>query len=120
MNAFANPEHEEQAAAVVSEVSPDVALSVSSRVLPTVRFYNRVSTTVLNAYVSPVLGRYLDRLTTKLAETGFGGVLLIMQSNGGVAAPDVTAARAAGTTGAAPRPPVSISEESKAAAAHMW
>jgi len=97
MNAFANPEHEEQAAELVRAAAPDVALSVSSHVLPTVRFYNRVSTTVLNAYVSPVLGEYLDRLTTRLAETEFRGVLLIMQSNGGVAAPDVTAARAAGT-----------------------
>jgi len=97
MNAFANPAHEEEAASIVRNAAPDVALSVSSHVLPTVRFYNRVSTTVLNAYVSPVLGGYLERLTTRLAETGFRGVLLIMQSNGGVAAPDVTAARAAGT-----------------------
>ncbi len=97
MNAFADAVHEQEAAAIVREVCPDVALSVSTHVLPTVRFYDRVSTTVLNAYVSPVLGEYLDRLTEKLTQTGFRGVLLIMQSNGGVAAPEVTATRAAGT-----------------------
>ena len=97
MNAFANPAHEDQAAGIVRERAPGAALSVSSRVLPMVRFYDRVSTTVLNAYVSPVLGAYLDRLTSKLAEAGFRGVLLIMQSNGGVAAPEVTAQRAGGT-----------------------
>jgi len=97
MNSFADPVHERRAAEIVRGALPDVTLSVSSHVLPTVRFYNRVSTTVLDAYVSPVLRDYLDRLTSKLAESGFGGVLLIMQSNGGVALPEVTSERAAGT-----------------------
>ena len=72
-------------------------MSVSSEVLPTVRFYNRVSTTVLNSYVGPILRDYLQSLTAKLAEIGFGGVLLIMQSNGGVALPEVALARPATT-----------------------
>ncbi len=97
MNAFADPAHEKRAAEIVRSVLPDAYLSVSTDVLPTVRFYNRVSTTVLNAYVGPVLRDYLSSLTSKLDEVGFAGVLLIMQSNGGVATPQVTAQRAAGT-----------------------
>ncbi len=97
LNSFANPEHERAAADIVRGVLPQVHLSVSANVLPTVRFYNRISTTVLNAYVSPVLGAYLESLAEKLDGVGFEGVLLIMQSNGGVALPEVTAQRAAGT-----------------------
>jgi N-methylhydantoinase A len=97
MHAYANPVHESAAADVVRSVLPDAFLSVSSQVLPTIRFYDRVSTTVLNAYVGPVLRDYLNNLTSRLAGAGFGGVLLVMQSNGGVALPDVTLARPATT-----------------------
>jgi N-methylhydantoinase A len=95
MNAFASPAHERAAAEVVQAEIPGAYLSVSSEVLPTVRFYNRVSTTVLNSYVGPVVQGYLRNLTAKLSETGFQGVLLIMQSNGGVALPEVVARRPA-------------------------
>lgn len=97
MNAFANPAHERAAAEIVRSVLPDAYLSVSTDVLPTVRFYGRVSTTALNAYVGPVLRDYLRGLTARLGEAGFAGVLLIMQSNGGVALPEVTLGRSANT-----------------------
>ncbi|MFQ5516311.1 MAG: hydantoinase/oxoprolinase family protein, partial [Acidimicrobiia bacterium] len=87
MNSFANRAHEQAAAETVAAALPHAYLSVSSTVLPTVRFYNRVSTTVLNAYVGPILRDYLESLTAKLGEVGFDGVLLVMQSNGGVALP---------------------------------
>ncbi|MFH1130501.1 MAG: hydantoinase/oxoprolinase family protein [Pseudomonadota bacterium] len=90
MNSFADPSHEQKAKEIVAAELPQAYLSVSSDVLPVVRFYNRISTTVLNAYVGPVLGDYIGSLTAKLAKTGFGGVLLIMQSNGGVALPEIT------------------------------
>ncbi len=90
MNSFADPAHEDAAAEIVREELPEAFLSVSSQVLPAVRFYDRVSTTTINAYVGPVLERYLGSLTNRLAEAGFSGVLLIMQSNGGVARPEVT------------------------------
>ncbi|MHC4608255.1 MAG: hydantoinase/oxoprolinase family protein, partial [Planctomycetota bacterium] len=90
MNAFADPAHERAAADIVRNELPDAYLSVSSDVLPTIRFYNRVSTTVLNSYAGPVLRDYLASLTEKLAAAGFKGVLLIMQSNGGVALPELT------------------------------
>jgi N-methylhydantoinase A len=72
-------------------------LSVSSRVLPQVRFYERVSTTVLNAAVGPILARYLDNLTREIAKAGYQGALLIMQSNGGVTAPNVVTQLAVST-----------------------
>ena len=97
MNSFANPEHERLAAEVVRARFPEAYLSVSTEVLPSIRFYPRVSTAVLNSYVGPVLKRYLESLTRRLREIGFSGVLLIMQSNGGVVSPEVAGDRAAVT-----------------------
>jgi N-methylhydantoinase A len=95
MNSFANPAHEQAAAAIVRERMPQAYLSVSSEVLPSIRFYDRVSTTALNAYVGPKLGAYLDRLVDRLAGAGFAGLLLIMQSNGGVISPQAARDKAA-------------------------
>ena len=95
MNAFANPAHERAAEELVRKELPDAYLTVSTRLLPTIRFYERVSTTVLNSYVGPKLNHYLYRLVTTLKEAGFGGVLLIMQSNGGVMSPQVAREKAA-------------------------
>lgn len=95
MNAFANPQQEQEAAEMVRRELPGAYLTVSTDLLASIRFYNRVSTTVLNSYVGPGLQRYLDGLTRRLQEAGFGGVLLIMQSNGGVVAPNVARQKAA-------------------------
>ncbi|MHA1536858.1 MAG: hydantoinase/oxoprolinase family protein [Alphaproteobacteria bacterium] len=97
MNSFANPEHERAAAALVASEMPDAYLTVSSELLPSIRFYNRVSTTVLNSYNGPKLSAYLLSLTGRLKDMGFSGVLLIMQSNGGVVLPE-TARRTAAMT----------------------
>ena len=97
LNSFANPAHEEEAARIVKEMLPEAYLSVSAELLPSIRFYERLSTTVLNAYVGPLLDAYLERLTARLAAAGFGGVLLVMQSNGGVVSPEVARKRAAVT-----------------------
>lgn len=97
MNSFANGDHEEAAAKLVREVLPDVYLSVSTDVLPSIRFYDRTSTTVLNAYVGPILKKYLESLVAKLDEAGFPNVLLIMQSNGGVISPKFAMNHAATT-----------------------
>ena len=87
MHAHGSAAHEEAAALLVQQGMPQAYLSVSSRVLPQVRFYERTSTTVLNAGVGPILAHYLDRLNARLAEAQWRGTLLIMQSNGGTAAP---------------------------------
>lgn len=92
MNSFANPLHEKRTAEIVKEMMPDAFLSVSSEILPAIRFYDRVSTTALNAYIGPVLDLYLGPklgLLNKLAKYDFRGILLIMASNGGVISPEV-------------------------------
>ena len=89
MNAFANPSHEAEAAALIREELPGAFLTTSTELLPAIRFYDRVSTTALNAYVGPILDHYLAQLQRRLADAGFGGTLLIMQSNGGVMTPEV-------------------------------
>jgi N-methylhydantoinase A len=90
MNSFADHAHERAALEVAQSELEGTYICASSDVLPVVRFYNRISTTVLNAYVGPVLSDYLTSLVQKLKDVRFGGVLLIMQSNGGVALPEIT------------------------------
>jgi N-methylhydantoinase A len=101
MNAFANGTHESRAAEIVREEwgkdGESPYLTVSSAFLPSIRFYDRVSTTALNSYVGPILSRYLRSLVRKLEEIGFLGILLIMQSNGGVISPEVAIDNAAVT-----------------------
>ncbi|MBU0719031.1 MAG: hydantoinase/oxoprolinase family protein [Planctomycetes bacterium] len=89
MNSFANPEQEKRAAELVRAELPKAYLTVSAEFLPSIRFYDRVSSTVLNSYVGPKLSSYLDRLRLRLREIEFGGILLLMQSNGGVMSPEV-------------------------------
>ncbi|MFV1959805.1 MAG: hydantoinase/oxoprolinase family protein [Planctomycetota bacterium] len=114
LNAFANASHEQDALEVVRRALPEAYVCASTDVLPVVRFYDRISTTVLNAYVGPVLAAYLGSLTGQLAGLGFEGVLLVMQSNGGVARPEVTVARPATTLlsgpAAGPRAAVAYTE----------
>jgi N-methylhydantoinase A len=95
MNSFANPEHEQAAAELVRRELPGAYLSVSSDVLPSIRFYERVSTTALNSYVGPKLNHYLDQLVSRLKDIGFSRLLLIMQSNGGVISPQLAREKAA-------------------------
>ncbi len=95
MNSFANAAHEQAAAALVRREMPEAYLSVSTDVLPSIRFYERVSTTALNSYVGPKLNHYLDQLVSRLKEVGFKGLLLIMQSNGGVISPQLAREKAA-------------------------
>ena len=97
MNSFADDKHESVAAKIIQEKFPDTYLTVSSEFLPSIRFYDRISTTVLNSYVGPILKRYLTSLLEKLKSAGFKGVLLIMQSNGGVVSPQVAMEKAAAT-----------------------
>ena len=95
MNSFANPAHEQAAAELVRQALPDAYLTVSSDLLPAIRFYDRLSTTALNSYVGPKLNHYLEQLVTRLQSIRFGGLLLIMQSNGGVMAPEIARRNAA-------------------------
>ena len=97
MNAFMNDQHEEDVHKIIQPKLPDVYLTVSSRILPSIRFYDRVSTTVLNSYVGPTLKRYLSALISKLHKLKYEGILLIMQSNGGVISPEQAIKKPAAT-----------------------
>ena len=81
--AFAHPEHEAAVAAALREALPDVHVSVSSEVLPEIREYERISTTAVNAYLTPLLRRYLGRLAERASGAGLPAPA-IMQSSGGV------------------------------------
>ena len=84
INAYANDANERTALEAVRSIWPSAHLVASSEILPEIREYERASTTALNAYLQPVVGRYLERLEASLAGDGFAGELLIVQSNGGV------------------------------------
>jgi N-methylhydantoinase A len=87
MHSYKNPQHERAAASLVRELLPNLFVTASHEILPAIRLYDRVSTTVFNAYVGPIVGRYLRSLEDALRQRGFGGTLLFMQSNGGVTSP---------------------------------
>ena len=84
INSYANPVHEEQIKAIVSRRAPELVACYSVEVLPEIREYERTSTTVINAYVTPIVRRYLATLRAGLHEAGVKTPLLIMQSNGGL------------------------------------
>jgi N-methylhydantoinase A len=81
---FMNPVHERRIREIIKEEYPDCYVSISSEILPQIREYERTSTTAVNAYVGPVLGRYLTKLQNKLTEAGFKHEVLVTQSNGGI------------------------------------
>ena len=84
LHAFTNPEHEQRTGAWLGENLPGVSVSLSSEVAPQIREYERMSTTVCNAYVQPLAERYLARIEESLRERGFGQGLYLMLSSGGV------------------------------------
>jgi N-methylhydantoinase A len=82
---FMNPAHEETTRRLIHEEFPDVQVSLSSEVLPRIREWARLSTTLLNAYLEPVLVHYIDHLNRGLDDTSVGTQQrFLMQSNGGV------------------------------------
>jgi N-methylhydantoinase A len=82
---FLNPDHELKTKAILAEEFPEATLSLSCEVLPQIREFYRMSTTVINAYIAPVMANYLGRLGNRLKEMGvMTPKLYIMQSNGGV------------------------------------
>ena len=81
---FVNPVHERRVRDIIHEIDPDLFVTLSSDVLPQVREFERVSTTVVNAYTSPKLRAYLEQLSARLEAQGFRGGLFLMQSNGGM------------------------------------
>lgn len=84
IHAYANPAHEERVAEILTAALPDLSLTLSSEVCPEIREYERQSTACANAYVRPLMARYLSRLEHRLRETGFSCPFLLMTSGGGL------------------------------------
>lgn len=88
LNSFRNPENEEAAADCLRKVLPSAYISLSSKISPVIREYERFLATAINAYVGPKVSSYLNRMTVALGEMGFGGTLGIMKSDGTIYTPD--------------------------------
>ena len=85
LHSYVNPMHERRAHAILSAALPAVTFTLSSDVAPEMREYERFSTACANAYVQPIMARYLLRLESGLKNQGFGCPLFVMLSGGGVA-----------------------------------
>jgi N-methylhydantoinase A len=93
LHAYANPAHELLIKEIVARQAPGLPLSVSAEVLPEIKEYERTSTTVVNAYVMPVVARYLRAMRQGLDAAGIKARLLLMQSNGGLTTDQEAVAR---------------------------
>ena len=91
INSFENPIHELMLKEIIEKEAPEISVSISFHVLPQIKEYERTSTTVTNAYVKPLTGRYLSRLAGRLESIGFKGKLFIMLSSGGVTSVETAA-----------------------------
>jgi N-methylhydantoinase A len=91
INSFENPAHELRIKEILAEEAPELNVSISYEVLPQIREYERTSTTVTNAYVKPLTGRYLSKLSGRLGSIGFDGRLFIMLSSGGITSVETAA-----------------------------
>jgi N-methylhydantoinase A len=84
LHAYANPAHEQAVAELLADRLPEISVSLSSEVCPEIREYERLSTTCANAYVKPLMARYLESLAEQLAAQGFDCPILLMTSGGGL------------------------------------
>ncbi len=92
LHSYANPAHERRAAEIVKQAAPSLSVSISAEVVAELWEYQRTVTTCANAYVQPLMDRYVTRLERELWARGFRGALRLMHSAGGLVSP--AAARA--------------------------
>jgi N-methylhydantoinase A len=97
LHSYLNPVHETAAVERLRRELPGISVSRSSDVLPQIKEYERVSTTIVNAYVGPLVKHYLNSLERRLVEAGFKGSLFIVLSHGGMAPLEEASRLAAGT-----------------------
>jgi N-methylhydantoinase A len=95
LHSYANPVHESAAGETIRAAFPDAYVSLSHDILREYREFERMSTTVVNAYIGPKVGGYVKSLKSSLGNIGFRGNLSIMRSNGGVMAPEIATERPA-------------------------
>ena len=93
LHSYANPTHERLTGAVLHEELKGRYISLSHEILREYREYERISTTVVNAYIGPTVGTYVGNLESSLKKIGFRGDLSIMRSNGGVMSPNIAISR---------------------------
>lgn len=91
LHSFRNNVHEQRTREIIESNLPHVSVSLSSDVAPEIREYQRASTTVANAYVKPLSGRYLKRLEEALQSLGYASELFLMLSSGGISRAEVAA-----------------------------
>ncbi|MBL6690112.1 MAG: hydantoinase/oxoprolinase family protein [Pseudomonadales bacterium] len=84
LHGFVNPDHEQQTAEILNRERPGLSISLASEVAPEIREFERLSTTCANAYVRPLMARYLNRLAGELKTRGFGCPFFLMTSGGGL------------------------------------
>ena len=84
LHAYANPSHEERVRDLLLAELPDISVTLSSQVCPEVREYERLTTTVCNAYIRPLMARYLGALAEELREAGIAGPMQLMTSGGSI------------------------------------
>lgn len=84
LHAYANPAHENEAAAMIAETMPDMAITTSHEVASEIREYERLSTAAANAYIKPLAASYIGKLSRDLSRLGIGAPLLLMLSSGGL------------------------------------
>lgn len=91
LHAYANPDHEIAVKAAIAKRLPDLPVTLAAELSPKFREYERTSTAVANAYVRPIVARYVERLEGVLADAGFTRSMFIMQSAGGLVSPEIAA-----------------------------
>jgi len=84
LHAFVNPDHEQRTAELLQSARPDLMITLASEVCPEIREFERLSTACANAYVQPLMSRYLHRLAGELQQRGFSCPFLFMTSGGGL------------------------------------
>jgi len=88
LHAYQNPDHERRVAEIIQEAYPEVSVSISSDITKEYREYERISTTVLDAYIKPIFESYVDQLGTSLEDRGLDASFFITRSGGGALAAD--------------------------------
>src|SRR5262249_50953040 len=89
LHAYARPDHERRIRELIAKRMPNISISISSDISPKFREYERTNTTVTNAYVKPIVDRYLGHLEGALLERGISKDLFVMQSSGGLISPNI-------------------------------
>ncbi|MGW7691327.1 hydantoinase/oxoprolinase family protein [Streptomyces asiaticus] len=119
LHAYANPIHERRSCEILRQVLPEGSTVVmSSEIWPEIREYERATTTLMSAYVGPVMTRYLTRLQDRLAELGVAARVQVMESGGGVMSADLAGRRAVATIESGPAAGVLAASFTGTAAGH--